>query len=178
MLYAIDVHYDALRASARAALVGFEAWTSAHTKDEAVAAIASIEEYVPGEFYRRELPPLLEVLRRASYPISVLVVDGHVWLDREGRPGLGAHVHAALHGQTPVVGVAKSAFHGADLSLPVLRGNSRKALYVSAIGMDASEAVRAVASMRGEHRIPTLLRRVDQLARGTENPARFEATHE
>lgn len=44
-------------------------------------------EYLPGEFYRRELPPLLAVIPRSS-ALALIVVDGYVDLDAAGRPAL------------------------------------------------------------------------------------------
>ena len=55
--------------------------------------IPAVAPYRPGEFYRRELPPLRAVIP-ASDELALIVVDGYVDLDPGGRPGLGAHVHA------------------------------------------------------------------------------------
>ena len=43
--------------------------------------------------------------------MDLLIVDGFVDLDPSGRPGLGAHAHAAF--EVPIIGVAKSAFRSA-----------------------------------------------------------------
>jgi deoxyribonuclease V len=48
----------------------------------------------------------------------------------------------------------------------VLRGGSARPLYVTAAGLSADEAARRVRDMHGPYRIPTLLKRVDQLCRG------------
>jgi deoxyribonuclease V len=61
--------------------------------------------------------------------------------------------------------VAKTRFEGATLALPVLRGNSKHPLWVSAAGMGADEAAALVAAMAGGFRLPTLLKRVDRLCR-------------
>jgi len=47
----------------------------------------------------------------------------------------------------------------------VLRGDSRRPLYVTAAGLDPAAAALHVRSMHGPFRIPTLLKRVDQLCR-------------
>jgi deoxyribonuclease V len=47
----------------------------------------------------------------------------------------------------------------------VLRGASKAPLYVSAVGIAADDAATAVRAMHGPHRIPTLLARVDAIAR-------------
>ena len=49
----------------------------------------------PGEFYLREPPPLRAVLDGLS-GLGLLVVDDYADLDPSGRPGLGAHAHAAF----------------------------------------------------------------------------------
>ncbi len=165
MLVAVDVHYQ--DDSALTAVVGFAAWSdAAPTFEERVRTDGAPAPYQPGAFFRRELPYLLEALTRVehSHPIEAVVVDGHVWL-RPGEPGLGARLFEAAEGRFAVVGVAKSAFAGGS-AVPVLRGGSRQPLFVSAAGMEAGRAAELVRGMHGEHRIPALLKRVDQLARG------------
>jgi deoxyribonuclease V len=156
----VDVQYAETRA--RVGCVLARDWLDAapaaeHTLETEVAAA-----YVPGEFYRRELPPVLEVLRGVA-DLATVIIDAHVWLGPD-RPGLGARLHDALGGAVAVVGVAKNAFSGAP-SLPVIR-NAARPLYVSAIGLDPREAAAQVAAMHGPYRIPALIRRADQLARG------------
>jgi deoxyribonuclease V len=154
----VDVDYRGTGAVA-AALV-FDAWTDAAPARELVARIAHVPDYEPGQFYKRELPCLLEVLRGET-PACV-IIDGYVHLGPERRPGLGAHLADVL-GVT-VVGVAKNPFHQTPAT-PVLRGASGKPLLVTATGMPEREAAAHVRAMHGEFRIPTLLRRVDQLCR-------------
>ena len=119
--------------------------------------------YEPGSFYKRELPCLLAILRDVPHALEAIVIDGYVWLDVNERPGLGGHLFAALG--TPIVGVAKTMFRGAP-AIPVIRGSGARPLFVSAAGMAVEEAARQVAAMSGAFRIPTLLKRVDQLCRG------------
>ncbi|MCA9705979.1 MAG: endonuclease V, partial [Myxococcales bacterium] len=120
--------------------------------------------YVPGQLYLRELPCLLAVLERVARPLDAVLVDGYAVLDDLGRPGLGAHLHAALERRVPVVGVAKTHFRGST-AVEVLRGGSTRPLYVTAVGMGPERAAEGVGRMHGPHRIPTLLRRVDRLCR-------------
>ena len=54
---------------------------------------------------------------------------------------------------------------GATDAVPVYRGISQTPLQVTAEGVSATEAAGWVASMHGDHRIPTLLKRADRLAR-------------
>ena len=96
--------------------------------------------------------------------IELLIVDGYVDLDPEGKPGLGAHAHEAFG--VPVVGVAKTRFATATHAAPVLRGNSARPLFVTAAGVPVADAAGMVAGMAGKYRLPDALRRVDALARG------------
>lgn len=160
----VDVQYDG--DSANAACVVAEGW-SAHVSVEAVAVrCESIAPYRPGRFFERELPCVLRALGAVSSDFGVIVVDGYVFLDDAGAPGLGAHLYESLARTVPVVGIAKKRFRGSAFAVPVLRGESEQPLYVTAIGIDPTHAAALVRGMHGEHRIPTLVRTVDHLARG------------
>jgi deoxyribonuclease V len=162
MIACVDADYR--DSGAVAACVQLRDWADAAPFAEHVERIAAVEPYEPGQFYRRELPCLQAVLGRVGGPMDVVVIDGYVWLAGEARPGLGAHLFEALGRNVPVVGVAKTQFAGAG-GVPVLRGDSRRPLIVTAAGMDAAAAARHVQAMHGSFRMPTLLRRVDQLCR-------------
>jgi deoxyribonuclease V len=164
MLACVDVDYRDHEAVV--ACVLFRAWTDAASAAEEVERLAQVEPYQPGQFYRRELPCLLAVLRKVPAPPEAVVVDGYVWLADETAPGLGGHLYAALGRAVPVIGVAKTRFAGAVLARPVVRGISRRPLWVTAAGIDPDAAARHVVAMHGPFRIPTLLKRVDQLCRG------------
>jgi deoxyribonuclease V len=164
----VDVDYR--ERAVVAACVGFQGWAApAPRLERVVVTPGAAPEYEPGAFYRRELGYLLSVLAALPEPPELIVVDGFVWLGAE-RPGLGAHLHAALLGRSAVVGVAKRPYHGA-LGIPVQRGHSAQPLYVTAIGVPLDEAAAGVRAMHGPHRIPTLLKRVDRLCRDTPAPA-------
>ena len=172
MLACLDVAY-----SERVAVGGcvvFRDWSDERAVVEVVASVPVIADYRPGEFYLRELPPLLAVLSRIEYPLDAIVIDGYVWLGMD-RPGLGARLHEALGGKTPIVGVAKTAWRAhvdaapveppSHRAIAVCRGESAKPLYVTSVDMDLAEAANRVARMHGPHRIPTLLKAVDRLVR-------------
>jgi len=163
VLVAVDVDYRA--SEVITACVGFRAWTDPAPALELVTRTAgTAAPYRPGAFFERELPPLLGAIRRLVVPPDVVVIDGHVWLG-PGVPGLGAHLHLALDRRVPVVGVAKRPYAGASDARVVLRGTSLDPLYVTAVGTSADSAATEVRGMHGPHRIPTLLKRVDRLAR-------------
>lgn len=163
MIACVDVDYRP--DSTVAACVVFRDWgdesEAAHFIDRGPPA----EPYVPGEFYRRELPGLLRVLAQVPDPLATVVIDGYVWLAGEDRPGLGAHLYEALQRRVPVIGVAKTTFHASQLAVPVLRGQSQRPLLVTAVGVDVQTAAASIQRMHGPSRLPTLLKRVDRLCR-------------
>ncbi|MEV4536322.1 endonuclease V [Asanoa sp. NPDC049518] len=158
---AVDAHYPD-EGGARAALVVATEPRFATLIEELTADVDTVPAYRPGFFFERELPAIRAVLATTA-PIDVLVVDGYVDLDPDGRPGLGARVHEETN--RPVVGVAKTAFRSATHAVPVIRGSGDRPLYVTAAGMKVDEAAALVSAMAGAHRIPDALRRVDRLAR-------------
>ena len=138
------------RGPAAAALAADTAF--AHVLAERTAVVPRVAPYRPGEFYLRELPPLRAVLAGLG-GLGLLVVDGYADLDPDGRPGLGAHVHAEFG--VPVIGVAKSRFRTATHAVPVQRGSSVRPLFVTAAGMPAANAADLVRRMAGRYGCPT-----------------------
>ena len=117
------------------------------------------EEYIPGEFYKRELPFLLHVLETTDY--DVVIVDSYVWLDDNEKPGLGKRLYDKIG--KPVIGVAKTHFVGpTECVREVLRGESKKPLFVTAVGFDVDKAAELIKTMKGEFRIPSMLKTLDQ----------------
>lgn len=159
---AFDVHYRE-DGPASAAAVVFAAYGDDSPMAEYHRMLAKPVAYVPGAFYRRELPGILALMDRIDMPLATVIVDGYVCMGP--RPGLGRHLFEALASKIPVIGVAKSRFQGAPAH-EVYRGTSRRPLYVTAAGMAVEEAAANIQAMHGTHRIPTLLRQVDRLARG------------
>jgi deoxyribonuclease V len=147
----------------RAALVTAGDGRFAEPWDTKTILVAEAEQYRPGEFYLRELPPIRAVCQHTG-PLALIVVDGYVDLDPAGRPGLGAHVHAELG--VPVIGVAKTAFRTATHAARIRRGQSARPLFVTAAGLTIADAARLVHDMAGPFRIPDALRAADRLARG------------
>jgi len=163
VLVATDVRYDEHARTGLAAAVGFGAWTDAAPTREWTVEVPDIADYVPGSFYERELPCLLALLEPVRDELDAVIVDGHVWLG-PGRPGLGHHLYEALVPRIPVIGVAKSRFHG-GYATEVLRPGTTRPLYVTAVGADPADAAERVRAMHGDFRLPTLLKRVDSLTR-------------
>jgi len=165
---AVDVHYPAA-GGARAALVLAGDRAFGEILAEQTAFVPEVAPYRPGKFVERELPPLRAVLAGVT-GIELLVIDGYVDLDPDGRPGLGAYAHAELG--IPVIGVAKTRFAAATHALPVIRGQATRPLYVTATGMPVADAAELTRRMSGKFRMPDALRRVDALSRDQGIPAR------
>ena len=125
--------------------------------------VGDIAEYVPGQFYKRELPCILKLMDTIVEPIDLIIVDGYVWLTPE-KMGLGAYLYEALDETIPIVGVAKNYFKDTE-AVQVLRGESKKPLYVTAAGISAEWAAQQVEKMAGEYRFPSILKEVDHLCR-------------
>ena len=61
-----------------------------------------------------------------------------------------------------IVGVAKLPFKGScKLVREICGGESKRPLFVSAVGTDLDEAARLVKGMSGEFRMPSLLKILD-----------------
>lgn len=168
MIACIDVGYDETESkptTALAACVVINDWSDSVANSEHVAIIDNVEDYQPGQFYRRELPCIESVLARLPTPPTHIVVDGYVWLEDQNQPGLGAYLYESLNQETPVIGVAKTPFKRALQAAKLFRGGSKRPLYVTSIGIPLEIAVDHIAAMAGSHRIPTILKRVDQMSR-------------
>lgn len=166
MILAFDTYYDNA-GKAKTVCLAFERWEDEQPLAIHTAYMENVADYTPGEFYKRELPCILDLFRKLAYEdIEAIIVDGFVFLDDEAKPGLGLHLYKALEEKIPVIGVAKTNFASIDqLKKPVLRGESQKPLYVTAIGIDLESAAQRVQSMAGEYRFPALLKQLDQLTK-------------
>jgi deoxyribonuclease V len=158
---AFDVHYlEDGRVSAAAVILS--AYGDAEPIREFTALLPEAAGYIPGEFFRRELPAILALLQKFDRLPDEVLVDGYVTLG--DRPGLGDHLFRTLGGRIPVIGVAKSRYRGAS-GIEVFRGRSARPLYITTAGIDSAAAAERIRRMHGANRIPTLLKRVDRLAR-------------
>lgn len=161
MIIAVDVYYYPQKAK----VVGiiFEKWEDVEPLSVYTEVLEFVEEYIPGEFYKRELPCILSLLKQVDLTgITCIIIDGYVFLG-EDKPGLGAHLYHALGQKIPVIGVAKTAFHGdSDKVISIKRGQSQNPLRITAIGIHSETAAESIQKMAGEFRIPTLLKILDQ----------------
>jgi deoxyribonuclease V len=161
MLAAIDVAYT--HNVGIGSVMTFTTWTDAEPVEEKIVRVPRLPKYVPGQFFKRELPVLLAAMK-AIGPVEMIVLDGFVRLDDKGTKGLGTYLFDELMGQVPVVGVSKAIFTGSP-GVAVLRGASLRPLFVTAAGLPDEMAAKLVKVMHGTNRIPTLLKRGDTLCR-------------
>ncbi|MGE0628656.1 MAG: endonuclease V [Hyphomicrobiaceae bacterium] len=166
---ALDVSYA--DDSAFAVGLAFEHWQDAHAVEVVTLERSGAADYVPGSFYLRELPCLQAVLERLLRTPATLIIDGYVTLGRDNRPGLGYRLWDRLDRAVPVIGVAKSRYAGTPDEAALLRGRSIRPLYISTVGLELSEAKARIAGMHGRHRLPTLLKLADTLARARTHSA-------
>ena len=163
MILAVDVAYDDSRASVAGVL--FKSWGSPQPEQVVSLMLDGVAAYQPGAFYLRELPCISRLLADVQQPLSAIVIDGYVQLGQDQHAGLGLHLWHSLNEQVPVIGVAKTWFKDTPEHCQLLRGKSNTPLYVTAAGLDLTVAKAHIASMAGAHRIPALLKLVDQQCR-------------
>lgn len=165
MFACFDVHYRDNDATASALL--FANWSDDKALHEVSVNVTGVAPYQAGQFFRRELPCLLAAWRALPRQPQMAVIDGYVWLSDDTHAGLGAYFYEALGQQIPVIGVAKRKFASAQVDYELLRGQSATPLYITAAGLPVALAAQYIGQMHGAFRLPTLLKRVDQLCRGT-----------
>lgn len=123
--------------------------------------------YVPGQFFRRELPCILNLLEKVDLSnIDTVIIDGFLRLCGENGKicsGLGEHLRDRLPSSVSLIGVAKTNYCKTnEISEHVIRGCSVRPLYVQGEGQYTNEtAGNLIRLMCGDFRIPTLLKVLD-----------------
>lgn len=108
MILAIDVHYRENEAKAVGVLFN---WEDIQPLSTIVQYLSNIDDYKPGEFYKRELPCLLKIIEKVNLnELEAIIIDGHIYTDCQGNFGLGGKLWEVLNNQIPIIGVAKSPF--------------------------------------------------------------------
>lgn len=164
MLLAIDVYYKENIAKVVAVLFNCEDETP---QSIIIDQITGIEDYISGEFYKRELPCIERILQKVNLnDIEAVIIDGHIYVDDDGTFGLGGYAWESLDKKIPVIGVAKNSFfRNKNTVKEVFRGESKKPLYVSSIGIDLDIAANLIKQMKGNYRIPTVLKELDRITK-------------
>lgn len=165
MIYAFDTYY--YENFAKTVCIAFEKWDS-ETESFIYSENTEItSDYESGAFYKRELPCILSLLKKIDLQKGdLIIVDGYVTLDNSGKIGLGGYLYQSLDEKYPVIGIAKNGFNSEDdQRRTVLRGESKTPLFLTAVGIDVDEIQSNIENMHGNYRIPTLLKKLDQLTR-------------
>jgi deoxyribonuclease V len=177
----LDVSYEDGGDRLAAAVVVLDAATL-EVVEESWAVGTAAFPYIPGLFAFRELPTLVEALRKLTVRPDLLVCDGH-GLAHPRRFGLACHL-GVLTG-LPALGVGKTHLLGTYDPPAAERGSSSplehdgevvgrvlrtqtgvKPVYVSVghrIGLDL--ACRQVLAFSPRYRLPATTRHADQLSR-------------
>ncbi|NJM79536.1 MAG: endonuclease V [Flavobacterium sp.] len=165
MILTIDVHYKA--DYAKTVLLFFENWQSETPSNVVTHITKDVMEYEPGSFYKRELPCIMNALQTVSLDaIEVIIIDGYIYVDNEGKYGLGGHLYEALDKNFSIIGVAKTSFQSnKETVVEVYRGESKNPLFVSAIGLEKEVGANYIKNMFGEYRMPYLLKLMDQITK-------------
>lgn len=167
MIAAADVHYRENKAVG--VIVLFSEWESENISSfEKIEFTGKYSEYVPGEFYKRELPILLSLYEKISIAgkLEAFIVDGYAFLGQEEKPGLGYHIYQKLGGSIPVIGAAKSRFkENSENCRELFRGKSIKPIYITSIGISPDDALQKMQKMSGSFRIPDILSKLDRMTK-------------
>ncbi|WP_408733616.1 endonuclease V [Neptunitalea lumnitzerae] len=165
MILVFDTYY--YNDNAKTICLSFEDWNKEDCFNVYSETISGIEEYVSGEFYKRELPCILSLISQIDLDkVHVIIIDGFVYLNDNNKYGLGAYLYDALNKEIPVIGVAKRDFASINKNREVVfRGISQNPLFITSVGIDLKTASERIKEMNGEFRIPTLLKEVDRLTR-------------
>ncbi|KUJ55406.1 endonuclease V [Chryseobacterium aquaticum] len=165
MIYAFDTYY--YEDFAKTVCIAFEDWLSGVEKEIFTEKTEIISDYESGAFYKRELPCILSLLAKIKlHDNDIIIVDGFVTLNNDGKMGLGGYLFEALEKKIPIIGIAKNNFSSPDdKRRAVLRGESKTPLHLTAMGINVDDIKIKLEEMHGNYRIPTLLKKLDQLTR-------------
>ena len=125
MILAFDTYY--YEDKAKTVCLSFIDWNAEENYKIDTETISDVEEYVSGEFYKRELPCILSLLSKIDLKeVDLIIIDGFVFLNDENKFGLGAYLYKALNEEIPIIGVAKRDFATIENSRKeIFRGVSR-----------------------------------------------------
>ena len=163
MILAVDVSYRGNEAIVAGVL--FRDWADEKPLREFLISCNVPSSYMPGKFYRRELPCIAELLTHINTELECIIIDGFVHLGKDRDPGLGMHLWDMLEQKIVVIGVAKSPFKNTPEACELRRGKSKKPLFVTAQGVKLDRAKLLIQKMHGNDRIPALIKHTDRLCK-------------
>ena len=143
---AIDTYYYKDRA--KTVGVVFNEWNDAVPEKILISWLSSDKygPYIPGEFYKRELPCIINLIQKNNIDLKefdTIILDGLARLPGSCTEGLGAHLEDKIEELWPdldfydrpsIMGVAKTKFCGIEDdkgTCSVLRGSAKTPLYVN-----------------------------------------------
>jgi deoxyribonuclease V len=164
---AIDASYK--EDSAYTVGVIFSSWDDTEPEKIIDCTVKNPGPYIPGEFYKRELKCILELLKLINLEdFDTIIVDGFIWIKKDGEltEGLGARLWQELNNSDlSIIGVAKSPFSDcSEYSCSVYRGTGITPLYVQGVGkkMDNKKAGNIIKNMGGQYKLPDILKTLDK----------------
>ncbi|PHI18050.1 endonuclease V [Lewinellaceae bacterium SD302] len=165
LIYLFDSYYT--EGFVTTACIGITEWRSEDIEFEKMNFSEITSKYVSGQFYKRELPGILELLDDVKLKSDdYIVLDGYVYLDDIGTRGLGGYLFEELENSIPIIGVAKNRYKSiGDKCIELLRGESKKPLYVTSAGIEIEKSSEYILLMSGEFRIPKMFKLVDTISR-------------
>lgn len=165
MVLAFDTYY--YENKAKTVCLSFKDWNLEENYKIFSETISQVEEYVSGEFYKRELPCILSLLSKIDLnDVDLIIIDVFGFLNDENKFGLGAYLYKTLDEKIPIIGVAKRDFASIEKNRrKIFRGVSKNPLFITSIGIDLNLASKKIEEMKGEYRIPNLLKELDKLTK-------------
>lgn len=165
MIYIFDSYYNDKETIT--ACIGIENWQSENPGLQFSEKSLVESEYISGQFYKRELPGIINLLKKINLKKSdLIIIDGYVYLDDYQSNGLGGYLYEELNKEIPIIGVAKKKYKLLQNGCrEVYRGKSKKPLFVTTAGIDVDRAKKIIEEMPGSFRIPLILKLVDQLSK-------------
>ena len=150
----------------------FSHWNSKRPDYILESTVTEFSPYIPGEFYKRELPGILSIVQKVNLrEFDTIILDGFTNLiDNSGDfiPGLGERLESeiTIHNNLSIIGVAKTLFGKSDLySYPLYRGSAKNPLWISITSgssIDLNTAYNRINSMYGDNKLPDILKQLDK----------------
>lgn len=164
MFVVIDADYDEKTRKGHVAGIVVQDLLSDKVEKVVTAIVENVEDYIPGQFYRRELKSVEAIINQLDKTqIEAIVIDGYADSGTEEH-ALGTFVYEEY--KIPVIGIGKNKYKRCILeNLEVCRGDSQRPLFVSSKGMDNEKSKELVKNMFGEFRLPFLVKYADKMAR-------------
>ncbi|MCW1968987.1 MAG: endonuclease V [Anaerolineae bacterium] len=162
MYFSCDVQYE--QKIGYAAGICFQRLQSQSVDFVVTAILQPVAEYKPGEFYQRELPCLIELIKKLETLPKIIFIDGYVWLQND-QLALGGRLYEYLDRKVIVIGIAKSFLRIAGENISMYYKSSHRPIYISAAGLSLDDAMQCVKEMPYQGHLPLMMKYADIAAR-------------